>query len=118
MAFLSITAIERGATTLAKKLAKQYGLTVEMTVLRSGHGGDYLYSSSGSYVELEVSAEFVDRDGDPAEAWAEVKFTTSETGRHSISCQNHPGWRSMAEEGTRRILSQLATRGWTPPEKP
>jgi len=92
MTMLSITAIERGVVALAKRLIERYGLVAEITAYRSGRGGDPLVGGS-SHVDLEVTGQYRDQDGDVVEAWSERVFTAGNGGCRARSTQVGARWR-------------------------
>jgi len=101
---ISITAVEAGAKTLAKKLEKM-GLKVQVHVFKTGPGGTAYFGASN--VEVVVHG--------PTDEYASVTFLAGGyggLGEREIG--GGQGWRPMAAEGLRRIMTDLKSQGWTP----
>lgn len=108
---IAIGALERGVRTLAKSLEK-LGLKSEIDVYRSGRGGDPL-TSSGSYVELQVTGKYLNKDGEEEDAWSYVHFLAGGYGGTSRSeIGGTEGWRAMAAKGLAYLMGDLEKQGW------
>ena len=114
-AAVPIGALERGIKGFVRQL-EGMGLEVEMDTFKSGRGMDPLIGDT-SYVELEITAEFFDEDGDEDQAYTTVKFRA---GGYADSERNgvfggSDDLRTMKTKALAYILKDLAHQGWKKP---
>lgn len=112
---IAIGSLERSVRTFAKSLEK-LGLKTEVSVHRSGR---VAYDLERSYVELEVTGLYLDRDSEELEASSTVRFLsggygslTEDFGRRIGGTD---GWRAMKAQGLTRIMGDLTAQGWVKP---
>jgi len=111
---VSISSLEKGIRSFARQL-EGMGLTAEVDVYKSGRGSSRDVGTS--YVELDITGDFIDADGDKDQATTSVKFHAGGFGGDGAKDEFGDGdsLREMKSKAMAYILKDLAWQGWKKP---